>query len=123
MTQNTATVVSEVQTMSKLNAAARLEASRDESKPTQKKQGPKRSFDVSLIVGIVRADIQMQVFELLTAYIEKEAYLGMVSLERGDANLQLHTQGVLTFTTSSTKALKSDILEATGWEETAPPGS
>ncbi|KAL2622399.1 hypothetical protein R1flu_002604 [Riccia fluitans] len=56
------------------------------------------------------------------SYIKKEAYLGMVSLEQGDANLQLHTQGILILTTSSTKALNADISEAIGWEENAPPG-
>ncbi|KAL3702136.1 hypothetical protein R1sor_020158 [Riccia sorocarpa] len=50
------------------------------------------------------------------------ATVGLIALERGDATLQLHIQGVLALLSTSTKAIKEDILKAIGWKNDCPLG-
>ncbi|KAL3694095.1 hypothetical protein R1sor_007746 [Riccia sorocarpa] len=49
--------------------------------------------------------------------------MGMIALERGDSQLQLHIQGVLSIKANSTRSLKADISVAIGWSSNASVGA
>ncbi|KAL2635354.1 hypothetical protein R1flu_006833 [Riccia fluitans] len=42
--------------------------------------------------------------------------MGVLALERGDAFLQLHVQGMMSLKTSSTRSLKAEIKSWIGWD-------
>ncbi|KAL3674988.1 hypothetical protein R1sor_024936 [Riccia sorocarpa] len=78
------------------------------TRPTTEKE-----IHVSLTVDIIGGDIPMEVFEKIKNFVENRASIGIISLERGDSNLQLHVQGVLSikyFRSSNANELK--IAEA-----------
>ncbi|KAL3695614.1 hypothetical protein R1sor_009690 [Riccia sorocarpa] len=61
--------------------------------------------------------------ETETEPTEADANMGMIALERGDSQLQLHIQGMLCLKSSSVRSLKEDIKAAIDWQEHAPPGA
>ncbi|KAL3688960.1 hypothetical protein R1sor_015269 [Riccia sorocarpa] len=77
---------------------------------------------VSITVGIVGEDISQATFADMKCFMESRATVGLIALERGDATLQLHIQGVLALLSTSTKAVKQDIMEAIGWKSNCPLG-
>ncbi|KAL2622595.1 hypothetical protein R1flu_002800 [Riccia fluitans] len=48
--------------------------------------------------------------------------MGVLALERGDAFLQLHVQGMMRLKTSSTRSLKAEIKSWIGWDYHRPIG-
>ncbi|KAL3675640.1 hypothetical protein R1sor_025588 [Riccia sorocarpa] len=48
---------------------------------------------------------------------EESITLGMMAMERGDNNLQLHVQAVMSVKTTSIRTFKQDISRAIGWHE------
>ncbi|KAL2654152.1 hypothetical protein R1flu_022280 [Riccia fluitans] len=67
-------------------------------------------------------DTALDVFKDLANFIWERADIGIIALERRDANLQLHVQGVLSIKSTSSRALKNDIASAIEWEEDNPIG-
>ncbi|KAL3686472.1 hypothetical protein R1sor_009046 [Riccia sorocarpa] len=64
------------------------------AKPVRKKTEAKLQ-QVSITVGIVGEDISQATFANMKRFMESRATVGLIALERGDATLQLHIQGVL----------------------------
>ncbi|KAL3682328.1 hypothetical protein R1sor_000350 [Riccia sorocarpa] len=114
-----------------MNVQARTKASRPAEEATRNtktkarfgRRVPKGQMNISLIVGCVRADIDPSVFYFRLSYFtDDKAAMGMIAMERGDSQLQLHIKGVLSIKSSGTKSLKADISTAVGWKENGPPG-
>ncbi|KAL3680630.1 hypothetical protein R1sor_023586 [Riccia sorocarpa] len=91
------------------------------AKVTRKKPEAKLQ-QVSITVGIVGDDITQETFADMKRFMDNRATVGLIALERGDATLQLHIQGVLALLSTSTKAVKQDIMEAIGWKSNCPLG-
>ncbi|KAL3693156.1 hypothetical protein R1sor_006807 [Riccia sorocarpa] len=91
------------------------------AKATRKKPEAKLQ-QVSITVGIVGDDITQETFADMKRFMDNRATVGLIALERGDATLQLHIQGVLALMSTSTKAVKQDIMEAIGWKSNCPLG-
>ncbi|KAL2633809.1 hypothetical protein R1flu_005288 [Riccia fluitans] len=83
---------------------------------------PEKTFDVSLTIGIPGETVDENVFDLLVNWLEYRAEMAVLALERGDAFLQLHVQGMVRVKTSSTKILNREIKVVIGWESNAPVG-
>ncbi|KAL3676482.1 hypothetical protein R1sor_026430 [Riccia sorocarpa] len=64
------------------------------AKATRKKPEAKLQ-QVSITVGIVGDDITQETFADMKRFMDNRATVGLIALERGDATLQLHIQGVL----------------------------
>ncbi|KAL3674997.1 hypothetical protein R1sor_024945 [Riccia sorocarpa] len=94
---------------------------RTPAKPARKKTEAKL-LQVSITVGIVGEDISQATFADMKRFVDSRATVGLIALERGDATLQLHIQGVLALLSTSTKAIKEDILKAIGWKNDCPLG-
>ncbi|KAL2649541.1 hypothetical protein R1flu_017669 [Riccia fluitans] len=75
-------------------------------------------LDVSLTIGIP----DEKLFDLLVNWLEHRAEIAVLALERGDAFLQLHLQGMLRAKSSSTTILKWEIKEVIGWQSNPPVG-
>ncbi|KAL3681135.1 hypothetical protein R1sor_024091 [Riccia sorocarpa] len=91
------------------------------AKPARKKPEAKLQ-QVSITVGIVGEDISQATFADMKRFMESRATVGLIALERGDATLQLHIQGVMALLSTSTKAVKQDIMQAIGWNSNCPLG-
>ncbi|KAL3695356.1 hypothetical protein R1sor_009432 [Riccia sorocarpa] len=89
-------------------------------KPTPKKKPECRLLQVSITVGIV--GICTETFDALQVFVEKRAAVGLIALERGDATLQLHVQGVMAVESTSARQIKSDLHVAIGWDRCCPVG-
>ncbi|KAL3698926.1 hypothetical protein R1sor_016948 [Riccia sorocarpa] len=130
MEESNAIAGSERRKSTRMKAQARAKATRPaeeqdilaNTKARFGKKVPKRHMNVSLTVGRIDADIDPSVFDSLAQFIEENAAVGMIAMERGDSQLQLHIQGVLSIKASSTRGLKGDISSAIGWKEYGPPG-
>ncbi|KAL2607409.1 hypothetical protein R1flu_025982 [Riccia fluitans] len=83
---------------------------------------PEKMFDVSLTIGIPGENVDEKLFDLLVKWLEYRAEMAVLALERGDAFLQLHLQGMMRVKTSSTRILKREIKEVIGWESNPPVG-
>ncbi|KAL3699189.1 hypothetical protein R1sor_017211 [Riccia sorocarpa] len=59
----------------------------------------------------------------MAAFVQENADMGLIALERGDSQLQLHIQGMLCLKSSSVRSLKEDIKAAIDWQEHSPPGA
>ncbi|KAL3701792.1 hypothetical protein R1sor_019814 [Riccia sorocarpa] len=70
----------------------------------------------------VAADVEADIFDKVALFIEKEASMGLIAFERGDTNLQLHIQGVMSLQASSVRSIKTDLTKAIGWDTNAPVG-
>ncbi|KAL3692074.1 hypothetical protein R1sor_005725 [Riccia sorocarpa] len=88
-----------------------------------KKKPECRMLQVSITVGIVGEDISTETFEALQVFVEKRAAVGLIALERGDATLQLHVQGVMAVESTSARQIKSDLHVAIGWDTCCPVGA
>ncbi|KAL2654150.1 hypothetical protein R1flu_022278 [Riccia fluitans] len=88
--------------------------------PMKRRRGSIKQKQVSLTMGQVGNDIALDVFKKLANFIWERADIGVIALERRDANLQLHVQGVLSIKSTSSRALKSDIASAIEWDENNP---
>ncbi|KAL3696184.1 hypothetical protein R1sor_010260 [Riccia sorocarpa] len=77
---------------------------------------------VSLTVGIACEDVSGETFDLLAAFIQQHAKMGIISFERGDAHLLLHIQGMISIKSSSVRMLKQEIRKAVWWLEDGPLG-
>ncbi|KAL3685907.1 hypothetical protein R1sor_003929 [Riccia sorocarpa] len=86
------------------------------AEPRKPKQVPEKQMDVSLTVGQVGADVPGEVFNKVALYIEKRASMGVIAFKRGDTNLKLHIQGVMSINGSSV------LTKAIGWDTDAPVG-
>ncbi|KAL2654154.1 hypothetical protein R1flu_022282 [Riccia fluitans] len=94
-------------------------------KPQKRKEPAKRrvsakAMDVSLTIGIVVADIQGETFDKVAEFINQNARMGIITLERDDAHLLLHIQGMISLKASSTRSLKADLRSVIGREENTP---
>ncbi|KAL3677619.1 hypothetical protein R1sor_027567 [Riccia sorocarpa] len=89
----------------------------------KRRRGPPKQMQVSVTIGQIGADIEPQVFEQMAAFLQSNADMGVIALERGDSQLQLHIQGMLCIKNSSVRSLKDDIKTAIDWHEGAPPGA
>ncbi|KAL3691039.1 hypothetical protein R1sor_004690 [Riccia sorocarpa] len=87
---------------------------------TRKKKPECRLLQVSITVGIVGEDISTETFDALQVFVEKRAAVGLIALERGDATLQLHVQGVMAVESTSARQIKSDLHVAIGWDSCCP---
>ncbi|KAL3684065.1 hypothetical protein R1sor_002087 [Riccia sorocarpa] len=87
---------------------------------TPKKKPECRLLQVSITVGIVGEDISTETFDTLQVFVEKRAAVGLIALERGDATLQLHVQGVMAVESTSGRQIKSDLHVAIGWDTCCP---
>ncbi|KAL2649806.1 hypothetical protein R1flu_017934 [Riccia fluitans] len=83
---------------------------------------PEKMFDVSLTIGIPGENVDEKLFNLLVNWLEYRAEMAVLGLERGDAFLQLHLQGMMRVKTSSTRILKREIKDVIGWESNPPVG-
>ncbi|KAL2610821.1 hypothetical protein R1flu_022513 [Riccia fluitans] len=83
---------------------------------------PEKTFDVSLTIGIPGENVDENLFDLLVKWLAYRAEMAVLALERGDAFLQLHVQGMVRVKTSSTRILKREIKEVIGWESNPPVG-
>ncbi|KAL3689177.1 hypothetical protein R1sor_015486 [Riccia sorocarpa] len=103
------------QSMKQIKEAARGKRSAENLTPKLKPKKPVKAtkeLQVSITVGIVEQDRELQVFEKLKQFVDARASIGIVSLERGDSNLQLHAQGALSLQSTSTRAIKTEISTA-----------
>ncbi|KAL3687070.1 hypothetical protein R1sor_013379 [Riccia sorocarpa] len=93
------------------------------SKPTRKPRtvAPK-DLDLSITVGIAGEDVSGEIFDKLAQFIDKNAKMGIISFERGDAHLLLHIQGMISIKSSSIRMVKAQIRQAIGWEDDGPLG-
>ncbi|KAL3684805.1 hypothetical protein R1sor_002827 [Riccia sorocarpa] len=87
--------------------------------PKQRRTPPKQ-MQVSITIGQVGSDIDPEVFDRMAAFMESNADMGMVAVERGDSHLQLHIQGMLCLKNNSVRSLKEDIKATLDWQEHAP---
>ncbi|KAL3682488.1 hypothetical protein R1sor_000510 [Riccia sorocarpa] len=99
-----------------------------EAKPTAKKtrksrRGVSKQMEISLTIGYAGHDVPLEVFEKLKVFLEKEASMAVAALERGDSQLQLHIQAVVSVNTSSVNAFKTDVAAMLGWNVRCPPGA
>ncbi|KAL3690356.1 hypothetical protein R1sor_016665 [Riccia sorocarpa] len=94
-----------------------------EPKVRKPRHVPDKTFDVSITIGIPGNDIQGECFDRMVNFLERRAEMGVLGLERGDSHLQLHIQGMLRITTSSARALKTEIHNVIGWEQATPLGA
>ncbi|KAL3681825.1 hypothetical protein R1sor_024781 [Riccia sorocarpa] len=94
-----------------------------QQKPVKRRGTPKQ-LSLSLTVGQVGTDVQADIFDKLATYLENntEVAVAMISFERGDSNLNLHIQGIVCIKSTSTRAVKTDITRAIGWENNVPVG-
>ncbi|KAL3680002.1 hypothetical protein R1sor_022958 [Riccia sorocarpa] len=93
-----------------------------EAKGRKPRRVPEKMFDMSLTIGIPGTDIKGETFDVLVNFLEERAEMGVLALERGDSHLQLHIQGLMWISTSSTHALKTEIRDRIGWQEAGPLG-
>ncbi|KAL3691406.1 hypothetical protein R1sor_005057 [Riccia sorocarpa] len=93
-----------------------------EAKGRKPRRVPEKMFDMSLTISIPGTDIKGETFDVLVNFLEERAEMGVLVLERGDSHLQLHIQGLLRISTSSTRALKTEIRDRIGWQEAGPLG-
>ncbi|KAL3694995.1 hypothetical protein R1sor_008646 [Riccia sorocarpa] len=61
----------------------------------KRRREPPKQMQVSVTIGQIGADIEPQVFEQMAAFLHSNADMGVIALERGDSQLQLHIQGML----------------------------
>ncbi|KAL3684043.1 hypothetical protein R1sor_002065 [Riccia sorocarpa] len=72
--------------------------------------------------GLTGEDLSHEDFEKLKRFVDKRSCAGLIALEHGDTNLQLHAQGVMVTETTSTRALKEEVLKEIGWRPVCPAG-
>ncbi|KAL2609154.1 hypothetical protein R1flu_027727 [Riccia fluitans] len=89
---------------------------------TKKRRGVLKQLEVRVTVGHVGDDIQSSVFDKLLEFAQQEADMAALALERGDYNLQLHIQAVVSIKNTSTRGLKADIAAPKGLGVTTPVG-
>ncbi|KAL3681384.1 hypothetical protein R1sor_024340 [Riccia sorocarpa] len=75
------------------------------------------------MIGQIGTDIDPQVFEQMARFVDEHADMGMIAVERGVSQLQLHIQGMLCLKSSSVRSLKDDIKTAISWQENAEAGA
>ncbi|KAL3677395.1 hypothetical protein R1sor_027343 [Riccia sorocarpa] len=92
------------------------------AEPKKSRRTPLKLMEVSLTVGQVAADVEADIFDKVALFIEKEASMGLIAFERGDTNLQLHIQGVMSLQASNVRSIKTDLTKAIGWDTNAPVG-
>ncbi|KAL3689462.1 hypothetical protein R1sor_015771 [Riccia sorocarpa] len=97
-------------------------AGEGETESQSEKKPECRLLQVSITMGIVGEDICTETFDALQVFIEKRAAVGLIALERGDATLQLHFQGVMAVESTSARQIKSDLHVAIGWDRCCPVG-
>ncbi|KAL2650486.1 hypothetical protein R1flu_018614 [Riccia fluitans] len=98
-----------------LNEDGQEATKRNQMKAEKKpRRVPKKSFDVSLTIGIPGENVNEKVFNLLVNWLEYRAEMAMLALERGDTFLQLHVQGMVRVKTNNTRILKREIKEVIG---------
>ncbi|KAL3700532.1 hypothetical protein R1sor_018554 [Riccia sorocarpa] len=85
------------------------------------RRGAVKELEISLTVGQTGRDLEDSVFDKLAIFLEKEASMALIALERGDSQLQLHIQAIVAVKTSSLKAFKTDVAAALDWDERWPP--
>ncbi|KAL3690285.1 hypothetical protein R1sor_016594 [Riccia sorocarpa] len=90
----------------------------------KEKRVPPKQMDL-ITIGLVGRDIDLAVFDKLCQYfqVSPSIALAMVAVERGDSNLHLHLQSVVSAKTTSIRVFKSDVSKAIGWYTEAPVGS
>ncbi|KAL2609339.1 hypothetical protein R1flu_027912 [Riccia fluitans] len=99
--------------------AAKANQTKAVKKPRRENE---KMFDVSLTIGIPGKNVDENLFDLLVKWLEYRAEMAVLALERGDAFLQLHLQGMVRVKSSSTRILKREIKEVIGWESNPPVG-
>ncbi|KAL3683867.1 hypothetical protein R1sor_001889 [Riccia sorocarpa] len=105
--------------------AERDEKTMQQQKPKScpSKKVKKKNIDVSITIGIAGSDVEGEVFDKLTGFMQEHASMGIMAFERGDAHLLLHIQGMMTVHTTSTRKLKQDVKTAIGWDTNPPIGN
>ncbi|KAL3683313.1 hypothetical protein R1sor_001335 [Riccia sorocarpa] len=92
-------------------------------KTRKSRRGVSKQMEISLTIGYAGHDVPLEVFEKLKVFLEKEASMAVAALERGDSQLQLHIQAVVSVNTSSVNAFKTDVAAMLGWNVRCPPGA
>ncbi|KAL2608987.1 hypothetical protein R1flu_027560 [Riccia fluitans] len=92
------------------------QANQDLPKVRKSRRVPEKVFDVSLTIGVPGANIDTEIFYLLVSFLHQRAEMGVLALERGDAFLELHVQGMMRLKTSNTRSLKAKIKSWIGWD-------
>ncbi|KAL2621431.1 hypothetical protein R1flu_001636 [Riccia fluitans] len=106
-----------------VNGNAQEAAKANQTKATKKPRWvPEKMLDVSLTIGIPSENVDEKLFDLLVNWLEYRAEIAMLALERGDAFLQLHVQGMVRAKSSNTTILKQEIKEVIGWQSNPPVG-
>ncbi|KAL2629371.1 hypothetical protein R1flu_014057 [Riccia fluitans] len=106
-----------------VNRNAQEAAKANQTKVTKKpRRVPEKMLDVSLTIGIPGENVDEKLFDVLVNWLEQRAEIAVLALERGDAFLQLHLQGMLRAKSSSTTILKWEIKEVIGWQWNPPVG-
>ncbi|KAL2613580.1 hypothetical protein R1flu_025272 [Riccia fluitans] len=106
-----------------VNGNAQEAAKANQTKVTKKpRRVPEKMLDVSLTIGIPGENVDKKLFDLLVNWLEHRAEIAVLVLERGDAFLQLHLQGMLRAKSSSMTILKREIKEVIGWQWNLPVG-
>ncbi|KAL2607401.1 hypothetical protein R1flu_025974 [Riccia fluitans] len=114
--------------MKRMNARRHLsdnkvqQANEDLPKIRKSRHVPEKVFDISLMIGVPGTNIDTEIFELLVSFVDQRVEMGVLALERGDAFLQLHVQGMMRLKTSSTRSLKAEIKSWIGWDYHGPIG-
>ncbi|KAL2649331.1 hypothetical protein R1flu_017459 [Riccia fluitans] len=89
----------------------------------KKRRVPPKQMDVSITIRILEADVSGETFERLAQYINENAMMAIITLEKGDEYLLLHIQGMLSIRTSSIQSLKADLRTVVGWDDNMPIGT
>ncbi|KAL2609818.1 hypothetical protein R1flu_028391 [Riccia fluitans] len=104
-----------------VNGNAQEAPKANQTKVTKKpRRVPEKMLDVSLTIGIPGENVDEKLFDLLVNWLEYRAEITVLALERGDAFLQLHLQGMVRAKISSTTILKREIKGVIGWQSNAP---
>lgn len=82
-----------------------------------------RPLQVSITIGQVGSDIELEAFDRAAIYLEQNADMAALAMERGDSQLQLHLQGVACIRSTSVQRVKGDMAKVLGWYDKPPAGA